>query len=124
LIGAVQIMVYAGSITVMFVFALMLAPTASGADESLDHSSRFRALAAAAATFVITALAVLAIPAARTGIGIADLDTVAIELFTGYAYPFELLALVLTSALVGVAVVVGRSSEAEAAQLAEDGDES
>lgn len=122
LIGAVQIMVYAGSVTVMFVFALMLAPQTADQHESLDHSSRLRAIAAAVAAFAIAALAFLALPDARSPIGEVGIEAISESLFTVYAYPFELLALVLTAALVGVAVVVGRSSEAEASTPTEEVD--
>lgn len=123
LIGAVQIMVYAGSITVMFVFALMLTPLGHGVKETLDHQSRLRASVAAVLTFALTGIALLAIPSARTDILPLGVEPVALQLFTVYAYPFELLALVLTAALVGVAVVVGRTAETDTADAAESGDE-
>lgn len=114
LMGAVQIIVYAGSITVLLVFALMLTPVGHGAREALDHQSRLRAALAAAAVLGVTVYALLSVASTRAPIDPASVEEMAAELFTTYAYPFELLSLVLIAALVGVAVIARRTTEQDA----------
>jgi NADH-quinone oxidoreductase subunit J len=112
--GAAQIIVYAGSITVLLVFALMLTPVAQGTREALDHQSHLRAALAACGVLGVTAYALLSANAVRVPIEPPDLAEVATVLFTDFAYPFELLSLVLIVALVGVAVIARRTTEQDA----------
>lgn len=112
--GAVQIMVYAGSVTVLLVFALMLTPIGYGATQALDHPSYARAIVAASAIFLVLGYVALAVPNARAGVEAPALETVATELFTRYAFPFEVLSLVLMVALAGVAVIAARATDVDA----------
>ena len=114
LIGAVQIIVYAGSITVLLVFALMLTPIGYGSRQALDHQSRLRAALAAAGVLGVTLYALLSEVAPRAPVEPPELQAVAEVLFRDYAYPFELLSLVLIIALVGVAVIAKRTAEQDA----------
>ena len=114
LMGTVQIIVYAGSITVLLVFALMLTPVGHGSREALDHQSRVRAALAAAGVLGVVLYALLSVIATRAPIVPPKLADVATELFTTYAYPFELLSLVLIVALVGVAVIARLTTEQDA----------
>jgi NADH-quinone oxidoreductase subunit J len=116
LMGAVQIMVYAGSVTVLLVFALMLTPIGYGATQALDHPSYVRAIVATAAILLVLGYVVLSVPAARTAVAPPDLESVATELFVSYAYPFELLSLVLMVALAGVAVIAARTTDLDSAK--------
>jgi NADH-quinone oxidoreductase subunit J len=114
LMGVVQIIVYAGSITVLLVFALMLTPVGHGSREALDHQSRLRAALASAGLLGLILYALLSASATRAPIDPPELAEVAARLFTTYAYPFELLSLVLIAALVGVAVIARLTTEQDA----------
>lgn len=114
LVGAVQVMVYAGSVTILLVFAIMLTPIGHGRGETLDHQSRARAAVAAAVVFALASYALLATPGASGAVVARPLPDVAAALFMELALPFELLSLVLIVALAGVAIVAGRARDADA----------
>lgn len=105
LMGSVQIMVYAGSVSILLVFALMFTPVGEGAAEALDHQSKARAVLAAAAVVAVVGYALLSAAGAHETLRRAPVETVAKSLFVTHVYPFELLSVVLLVALAGVAVV-------------------
>ncbi len=114
-LGAVQILLYAGSIVVLFVFVVMMM-SLSGAEEPDWRAGR-------AAGGAIVAAAVLAelgwviarsqgwlaaksaAPAPDAGAG--HVETLGRVLFREYLLPFEILSVVLLAALFGV-LVIGR----------------
>jgi NADH:ubiquinone oxidoreductase subunit 6 (subunit J) len=105
-VALVQILIYAGAVTTMLLFALMLT-NARGSSRTLDHAGRFPALLAAGA-FGALLLAVL-LPAAWTIVPpgtprklTADIGRI---LFGAYALPFELVSVILLAALVGAVVL-------------------
>jgi NADH-quinone oxidoreductase subunit J len=126
LMGSVQVMVYAGSVSILLVFALMFTPVGEGAAEALDHQAKGRAIVAAAGIVAVVGYALLSASGARELIHPAKVETVAKSLFVTHVYPFELLSVVLLVALAGVAVVgaTGRRGPEEwAAQSTGGGDE-
>ena len=126
LMGSVQVMVYAGSVSILLVFALMFTPVGEGAAEALDHQSKGRAIVAAAGIVAVVGYALLSAAGAHELIRSAPVETVAKSLFVTHVYPFELLSVVLLVALAGVAVVgaTGRRGPDEwAAQASAGGDE-
>jgi NADH-quinone oxidoreductase subunit J len=124
LLAAVQIIVYAGAIVVLFLFVIMLL----GVDRSdtLHDPVRFqRPTALALGAILLAELIFLggntwatgAAPAGAVPIhgGGADLgnnvERVARVLFTDYLWPFELVAALLVLAVVGSVVLARRSGE-------------
>jgi len=115
----VQIVVYVGAITVLFLFGLMLTRAPIGR-EALDSQNRGLGLAVSGAMFVV--LLVLMIQAfggqsvsIESGARIADLG---IAIFTTWVFPFELLSMLLLGALIGAILLsrreAGESGAAEA----------
>lgn len=120
-LAAVQVIVYAGAIMVLFLFVIMLLNL--GHREEIDmrgHLARLVALVAGSALFAAVAafvfrgdlatlageesrLAVEAMVRSRGAVG-----ALAEPLFTGYIVPFELTALLLLVAIVGAVVLARR----------------
>ncbi|UOF91572.1 NADH-quinone oxidoreductase subunit J [Fodinisporobacter ferrooxydans] len=109
-LGVAQIAIYAGAVTILMLFAVMLTP------HDLDH------LKTKASQYVFSAIGVIILLLVLiTGIRKTqwvplnnpdpsagnDVATIGKAIFTQYAIPFELVSLILIVALVG-AVVLGR----------------
>jgi NADH-quinone oxidoreductase subunit J len=123
LLVAMQIVVYAGAIVVLFLFVIMLL----GVDrsESLDEPLRFQRPVALALGVVLLAEVVFlightwatgasssgtehAIRGGGPGLG-GNVERVARSLFTDFLWPFEITAALLVLAVVGAVVLARRS---------------
>jgi NADH-quinone oxidoreductase subunit J len=107
-----QIIVYAGAIMVLFVFAIMV--LIPGKEETgPDPLRRVRALGLPAGAILLAMLAVVAArwgggpPAAR---GARGLEALGQLLFTEYLLPFELTSVLLLAAMVGVLLLARRGA--------------
>jgi NADH-quinone oxidoreductase subunit J len=120
LVAAVQVIVYAGAIVVLFIFVIMLLGV--DRDESLAEPLRFRRLTALAlGTLVLVEVLLLAghewatgaSPGAASGRSIRgdNVELVAKVLFTDYLWPFELTSVLLVIAVVGAIVLARRSGQ-------------
>ncbi|MEN9938893.1 MAG: hypothetical protein RLZZ387_5472 [Chloroflexota bacterium] len=106
---AVQLIVYAGAIIVLFLFVVMLLG-AEKAEEERDTIGWQRpvalvmgALLLAQVIFVLVTGTPAAASAETTGFG--DPVRIAEELFTTYLLPFEVTSIIILAALVGVIVL-------------------
>jgi|SRR5665213_1252431 len=115
-VAVVQLLVYVGAVIVLIIFAVML--TAQIGDASVGQTNRLALPAAlgAAALFIGLQKALLSVAwdkspppvAAGTSFsGLSNLQAVGMTLLNDYVYPFELVALILFTALVG-AVLIAR----------------
>ena len=123
LLAAVQVIVYAGAIVVLFLFVIMLLGV--DREESLRGSIPFQTPAAIALGVVVFGeILVLAghdwTTGARADAGSrltggsltgGNVERVATTLFTTYLWPFELMAALLVIAVVGSVVLARRSGE-------------
>ncbi|MGH9027596.1 MAG: NADH-quinone oxidoreductase subunit J family protein [Acidimicrobiia bacterium] len=119
LLAAVQIIVYAGAIVVLFLFVIMLL----GVDrsESLSEPLPFqRPIAVLLGVFVLVEIFLLAgrtwstgAPSVRGELGSTEsnVETVARNLFTDFLWPFEITAGLLVIAVVGGVVLARRSGQ-------------
>jgi len=122
LVAAVQIIVYAGAIVVLFLFVIMLL----GVDrpDTFEEPLRFqRPVALSLGAIVLAEVLFLAghhwATGARTarGVGItggafgSNIQRVAHVLFTTFLWPFEITAVLLVIAVVGSVVLARRSGE-------------
>ncbi len=126
LLAAVQVIVYAGAIVVLFLFVIMLL----GVDrsESTAETLRFQRTAALVlgAGLVATLIALIS-PGWATGEesvrGVlgqgGNIKTVAESLFTTFLWPFELTAVLLVIAVIGGVVLARRSHLAADEELQE-----
>jgi len=123
LIAAVQVIVYAGAIVVLFIFVIMLL----GVDrrEALTETLRFqRPIAVALGALVLVEILLLAghswATGAKTTSGVPlsgggdfgnNIQRVARVLFTEFLWPFQLTAVLLVIAVVGSVALARRSGQ-------------
>jgi len=123
LVAAVQVIVYAGAIVVLFIFVIMLL----GVDrsEALTETLRFqRPIAVALGALVLVEILLLAghswATGAETTSGVPitgggdfgnNIQRVARVLFTDFLWPFQLTAVLLVIAVVGSVVLAKRSGQ-------------
>jgi len=110
-LAAAQVIVYAGAIMVLFVFAIMV--LIPGKEETgPDPRRMWRLLALPVGGVLLILLAVMAItgkspPAGRPPVG-GNVETIGRLLFTDYLFPFELTSVLLLAAMVGVLLLAKR----------------
>jgi NADH-quinone oxidoreductase subunit J len=109
-LAAAQIIVYAGAIMVLFVFAIMvLIPGKEETGPDPRRSYRLAAAPVGAALLIELVLVLAALRAAPPAAPVpGGVDTVGRLLFTDYLFPFELTSLLLLAAMVGVLVLARR----------------
>lgn len=108
-LGAVQILVYAGAVMVLFLFVIMLLDLK---EEERRRTNRVVFVLALAAVGSISAIAIKAITAAAPGKGLTpvlegDTRTLGSALFgqPQYLLPFEVMSVLLLVAMVGVVLL-------------------
>jgi NADH-quinone oxidoreductase subunit J len=113
LLGAIQVIVYAGAIMVLFLFVILLLNLETTPFEGLSIA-RGASLLAAVATLALILLAIERAGELRAPFGPPKLDlpptasNVASALLTRYALPFELISLLLLVAMVAAIHVAHR----------------
>jgi len=123
-LAAVEIIVYAGAIMILFLFVLMIVGVDSS--DSLVETLRGQRVAAVALTVGLVLLLVLSIGHAVTGTTPVGLDAanaahggnvpgIARLLFTSYVFPFEIISALLIVAAMG-AMVLGHRERPERRQ--------
>ena len=110
-LALVQIVVYVGAVTVLFLFGLMLTRAPIGR-EALDGQNRGLGLAVSGGLFVVLSTLVIgAFGGERTsevtGPGIREFG---IAIFADWVLPFEVLSMLLLAALIGAIVLSRRES--------------
>jgi NADH-quinone oxidoreductase subunit J len=110
-LAAAQVIVYAGAIMVLFVFAIMvLIPGKEETGPDPRRSTRILALPVGAVLLVQLAVIVVArrgTPAAEAP-PVGGVESLGRLLFTDYLFPFELTSVLLLAAMVGVLVLARR----------------
>ena len=112
-IAAIQVIVYAGAIMVLFLFVIMLLnlrqPEASPAIPHIGQKIGGIVLAGFTALILIYAFTRAALPPAREAApGLGNTESIARSLFTDYLLPFEVTSVLLLVDIVG-AVVLAKS---------------
>ena len=111
-VAAVQVLVYAGAIVVLFLFVLMLLNV--GHEESIREAFRFRTILGAllGLVFVVSAgwtmwsLLVTDSVAERIPSDAGHTQSIGRLLFQNYLVPFEITSVILLAGLVGVVVLI------------------
>jgi NADH-quinone oxidoreductase subunit J len=110
-LAAAQVIVYAGAIMVLFVFAIMV--LIPGKEETgPDPRRRYRLLAIPVGIALLAELVLIAIrrggPPRGPG-GPGGVEAIGRLLFTDYLFPFELTSVLLLAAMVGVMLLAKRT---------------
>jgi NADH-quinone oxidoreductase subunit J len=111
-VAALQVLVYAGAIMVLFLFVIMLLNLGDEAPSARMTFSRVLGGGAAIGLFVMLALAIARVPnkvaPLADSASFGTLGTIGAAIFTSWLLPFEAVSLLLLVAMVG-AVVVAKS---------------
>lgn len=112
-IAAVQVIVYAGAVMVLFLFVIMLLnlrqPEAAPTIPHIGQKLAGIALAGFTGLILIYAFSKAALPPAKAmAPGLGNTESIARSLFTDYLLPFEVTSVLLLVAIVG-AVVLAKS---------------
>lgn len=114
-IAALQIIIYAGAIMVMFIFVIMLIPLKK--PEALLKKGFHRTISLVLAILLITELGIIGImgfgdssklQGIAAGKPIHDISNLGETLFTSYLLPFELISVLLLVAIIGAIALTKR----------------
>lgn len=106
--GFAQILVYIGAVAILVVFAILLTRGSETPESGIFSRTWFAGLCVAAAVFAVLGWAVLrsvvALPdeAAAPAVSVAEIGN---ALMTSYVLPLEIVAVLLTSAMIGAVIV-------------------
>ena len=109
-VAVVQVLIYIGAITVLFLFGIMLTRAPIGRSADLDNDQRVASLVVGLLVFGLLA-SVLAKQFGRVHIHpgpVQRTSDIAQSIFTQYVVPFEAISIVLLAALVGAVVIARR----------------
>jgi NADH-quinone oxidoreductase subunit J len=116
-LAALQVIVYAGAIMVLFLFVIMLLNLQHKTEEPTRPVQQFLGFTASAA-FLITLVYYIGKYAVfgrlPDGRFISDARTIGIRLFEAYVFPFEMVSILLLAAIVGALLLSGRGPGARA----------
>ena len=109
-IAAIQIIVYAGAIMVLFLFVIMLLnlrlPETVGKLPHIGQKILGIALAGFTALLMIYGFSLAKLPPAKEAVvGLGNTESIAKSLFTDYLLPFEVTSVLLLVAIVGAVVL-------------------
>jgi NADH-quinone oxidoreductase subunit J len=110
-VGAVQIIVYAGAIMVLFIFVIMLLNLGTGEiDKDRMAVPKWAAIIGAGATLAVIAAALVAVPSTYVHPRLADHltgpDAIGFELFqANWLFPFEVISILLLVAAIGAVML-------------------
>jgi NADH-quinone oxidoreductase subunit J len=109
-VGFAQILVYIGAVAILVVFAILLTRGSEKPERGVFSRTWLAGLLIAAAVFAVLSWAVLNSAAALPGAGEVQAPSVSVAqignaLMGRYALPLEILALLLTAAMIGAVLV-------------------
>ena len=106
--GFAQILVYIGAVAILVVFAILLTRGSETPKDGIFSRSWFAGTAVAAAVFAVLGWAVIqSIPALphETATPVVTVNQIGNALMGRYVLPLEIVALLLTAALIGAVIV-------------------
>lgn len=110
-LAALQVIVYAGAIMVLFLFVIMLLNLQHTEEPATRPIQQFLGYASSAGfgitlVYYIAKYAVMQLPSTPFK---ADARTIGISLFEAYVFPFEMVSILLLAAIVGALLLSGRT---------------
>ncbi len=110
-LAALQVIVYAGAIMVLFLFVIMLLNLQHVGEPATRPVQQFLGYTASAAfattlIYYLGKYAIHALPAAPFQ---ADARSIGVSLFQAYVFPFEMVSILLLAAIVGALLLSGRA---------------
>lgn len=110
-VAALQVIVYAGAIMVLFLFVIMLLNLQHAAEPATRPVQQFLGYTTCAAfgLGLVYYLGKYAVVTRPTGVFQADARAIGIRMFEAYVFPFEMVSILLLAAIVGALYLSGRS---------------
>lgn len=120
-VGLAQLLVYVGAIAILIVFAILLTRGGEGAEERVFSPTGLAGAVIALAVFAVLAWAVEAsgVAGMQAAGAVAPSNTmreIGLALMQRYVLPLEVIALMLTAAMIGAVILALRERRAGAAQ--------
>jgi NADH:ubiquinone oxidoreductase subunit 6 (subunit J) len=115
IVAAAQVLIYLGAISVLILFAIMLTQAGDANLPAPFHRQIWLAAIVALATVGIVGWAAVTTVWPAIEASAVDLQAVAVQLFTDYALPFEILSMLLLAAIIGAIFLARRPEEDEEA---------
>lgn len=104
-LAVTQVLIYAGGITVIIIFGIMLTTKISGKPLVVTNTHIFSGGLAATALFVLLVKYLSDFSPIDNKMAPESIDNIALQIFTTYSLPFEVAGLLLLIALCGAAVI-------------------
>ncbi|PAW76478.1 MAG: NADH-quinone oxidoreductase subunit J [Pedosphaera sp. Tous-C6FEB] len=114
-VGFTQILVYVGAVSILIVFAILLTRGTEPANEPATVSP-WAGIPVAALAFAAMAVSVLGSPVGQrkaAPMGEASVKTLGQKLMTDFVLPLEVMALLLTAAMLGAVIIAMREKESK-----------
>ena len=110
-VAALQVIVYAGAIMVLFLFVIMLLNLQHAAEPATRPVQQFLGYTSCAAfgLGLIYYIGKYAVSTHIDGVFHADARTIGIRMFEAYVFPFEMVSILLLAAIVGALYLSGRA---------------
>jgi NADH-quinone oxidoreductase subunit J len=117
-LAALQVIVYAGAIMVLFLFVIMLLNLQHVSEPATRPVQQFLGYAGSAffgiaVVYYLVKYTVLQLP---PGPFLADARAIGVTLFESYIFPFEMVSILLLAAIVGALLLSGRGARPEVAR--------
>ena len=112
-VGLVQLLVYVGAVAILIVFAILLTRSGDAANEPVHSSSCAMGIGIAVLAFGSVAFSILSSVAANrppTSKRSPTVSQIGDQLMTSYVLPLEVIALLLTAALIGAVIIAMREA--------------
>jgi NADH-quinone oxidoreductase subunit J len=121
-LAALQVIVYAGAIMVLFLFVIMLLNLQHQREEPTRPIQQFLGYFTSAAFLVglVYYLSKNAVVAGPGGPFVADTRAIGIRLFQAYIFPFEMVSILLLAAIVGALLMSGRAIGGQRAKIGDE----
>jgi len=113
-VGFTEILVYVGAVAILIVMAILLTRSGEAPDKSVLTSGWAAGVAVTAMVFVILGWAILnstGLPSTVTSAPSATVKNIGDVLMTTYVLPLEIIALMLTAAMIGAVIIAFREEE-------------
>ena len=122
-LAALQVIVYAGAIMVLFLFVIMLLNLQHMAEPATRPVQQFLGYTSGAAFgiglvyFILKYSIFMRLP---EGVFVADARAIGIRMFEAYVFPFEMVSILLLGAIVGALTLSGRAIKGGRAAIGEE----
>ena len=104
-LAVTQILIYAGGITILIIFGIMLTTRITGHPLVVKNAHILSGSLAAIGLFIVLVKFISPLSPGRTSLEPKDISHIGLQIFSTYSLPFEVAGVLLLISLVGAAVV-------------------